>query len=156
MTDGTGSNEVFDNYNSNVRPVSAAPTGVYASGLETQLSGGGQIDFVLEEGLIHEGNPNLADLELEEIPFSLTFNPASQRSVSLNWRPDPALYVSVLGGFVEIVIDEVEASGASGVGAIQGIEMDIAMHWAGWKSIVQKPKSRRMTASTKKRTNKKK
>lgn len=150
MTDGTGSNEVFDNYNANVRPVSAAPTGVYASGLETQLSGGGQIDFVLNEGLIQEGNSNLADVVLEEIPFLLTFNPGSERAVQLNWRPDPALYVSVLGGFVEIVIDEVEASGASGVGAINGIEMDIAMHWAGWKSIIKSPRSRRTKRSKKK------
>ena len=155
MTDGTGSNEVFDNYNANIRPVSAAPTGVYASGLETQLSGGGQIDFVLNEGLIQEGNSNLADVVLEEIPFLLTFNPSSERAVQLNWRPDPALYVSVLGGFVEIVIDEVEASGASGVGSVEGIEMDIAMHWAGWKSIVQKPKSRRMTKSSKMKRKKK-
>ena len=143
MIEGSTVNEVFTKYNENVKPVSLNPTGVFTDGLETQLSAGGtQTDFVLQEGLIQSGNSNLADVIMEEIPFLLTFNPASERAVQLNWRPDPALDVSVLGGFVEIVIDEVEADGATGPGAVEGIEMDISMHWAGWKSIIRAPRTR--------------
>lgn len=150
MVEGSTVNEVFTNYNDNVKPIST--TASFSQGLETQLSGGGQTDFVINEGVIQQGNPNVADVLMEEIPFTLTFNPGVERAVSLQWRPDPALYVSVLGGFVEIVLDEISAQGASGGFVINGVEMDISMHWAGWKSIISPPRSRipkRLTASQK-------
>ena len=151
MTDGAVGTTVFDTYNDNVRPRSSTVVpGSFSSGLDTWPLGS-QTDFVVNEGLIQSGNPDEADLELEEIPFVLTYDVVDPRSLSLQWRPDPALYVSVLGGFVEIVLDEITASGATGLEPVNGVEVDIAMHWAGWKSIVQKPKSRRMRKTSKRR-----
>lgn len=148
MTGGASGVSVFDTYNENVRPRSSTVVpGSFSSGLDTWQSGT-QTDFVVNEGLIQSGNPDEADVEFEEIPFVLTYDSVDPRSMSLQWRPDPALYVSVLGGFVEIVLDEITATGATGGLPINGVEVDIAMHWAGWKSIVQPPKSRRMTRST--------
>ena len=137
-------NEAFSSYNLGVRPTDDAVTGAdFASGLRTQVGTlVTQTDFVLNEGTIQTGNPLIADVQFEEIPFALTFNGVDKRTSTLQWRPDPALYVSVLGGFVEIVLDEIKADGATGVGAIEGFEMDIALHWAGWKSIVQPPSFR--------------
>lgn len=142
---GSTAVECFTSYNSGVNPEdTSVSSGDFPSGLRTQVGTLlTQTDFVNNEGTIQTGNPLIADTEFEEIPFVLTFDGVDKRTSSLQWRPDPALYVSVLGGFVEIVLDEIKASGATGGAVIEGFEMDIALHWAGWKSIVQPPKSRR-------------
>jgi len=141
---GSSGTEVFEQYNVGVVPAEGTVSGDdFNAGLRTQLGTiVTQTDFVLHEGLIQEGNSNLADIEMEIIPFTLSYDSTNFRTMSLQWRPDPALYVSVLGGFVELIIDEVTATGATGVGKIEGVEMDISLHWAGWKSIVQSPRSR--------------
>lgn len=146
MIDGGATTvECFTSYNIGVSPEDISVTSAdFASGLRTQVGTLlTQTDFVNNEGLIQSGNPLIADVTMEEIPFVLTFDGVDKRTSSLQWRPDPALYVSVLGGFVEIVLDEVKATGASGAFPIEGFEMDLALHWAGWKSIVQVPKSNR-------------
>jgi len=146
MVDGGSSTvECFTSYNIGVSPEDTAVSSAdFASGLQTQVGTLlTQTDFVLEEGRIQTGNPLIADIELEEIPFVLTFNSVDKRTASLQWRPDPALYVSVLGGFVEIVLDEISASGAGGATPFEGFEMDLALHWAGWKSIVQPPSKKK-------------
>ena len=151
MVEGAAGVSVFEQYNTGVRPTDN--TVAFNAGLTTQAqSGVTQTDFVVNEGLIQTGNPNIADVEFEEIPFELAFDPTARRVYTLQWRPDPALYVSVLGGFVEIVLDEVQADGATTGFALEGLEMDVSMHWAGWKSIVRAPSQRKMTAkkSTKK------
>jgi len=147
---GTSGTEVFEQYNVGIVPTEGTVTGDdFNAGLRTQLGTiVAQTDFVLSEGLIQEGNSNLADIEMEVIPFTLSYDSTDFRTTSLQWRPDPALYISVLGGFVEIIIDEVSADGATGTGKIEGVEMDISLHWAGWKSIVQPPKSRRSKSSS--------
>lgn len=158
MIDGAASvTEVFTMYNVGVSPEDTAVSSAdFASGLRTQLGTlVTQTDFVLNEGDIQSGNPLIADVEMEEIPFVLTFNGVDKRTYSLQWRPDPALYVSVLGGFVEIVMDEIKASGAGVPLSINGFEMDIAMHWAGWKSIVRPPKSRSRKLHTSSKKSKK-
>ena len=131
----------FDSYNAGVAPTDATVTGAdFASGLETQLglATGSQTDFVLNEGTIQSGNANIADTDMEDIPFELAYDTTARRVTQVQWRPDPALYVSVLGGFVEIVLDEITADGAP-LGDNEGVEMEVALHWAGWKSIVRPP-----------------
>ena len=145
MTDNTSSAfEVFDSHNANVRPQITAGTADFAEGLRTQV---GTLvtptDFVLNDGEISEGNPNFADTAFEEIPFELAYDSTARRVTQWNWRPDPALYVSVLTGQVEIVLDEITAAGAVAPD-INGIEIDCSIHIAGWKSIVRAPsRSRR-------------
>ena len=142
MTGGATGVSCFDSYNEGVAPVETTITGAdYASGLDTWQVGT-QTDFVLNEGVIQTGNSNIADVVMEEIPFELAFDVTARRVATLNWRPDPALYLGILGGFVEIVLDEAEGAAASGA---VGLEMDISLHFAGWKSIVSKPRSRSRT-----------
>lgn len=147
MVDGASSvTEAFTAYNSGVTPEDTNVTSAdFSTGLRTQLGTVvTQTDFVLNEGNIQSGNALIADASFEEIPFTLSFDAVDKRTISLQWRPDPALYVSVLGGFVEVVLDEISATGATSVVTpINGVEMDISMHWAGWKSIVRPLKSRR-------------
>ena len=143
MTDNTAAPfEVFDSHNANVRPQITSGTADFAEGLQTQI---GTIvtatDFVLNDGEISEGNPNFADTDMEEIPFELAYDSTARRVTQFNWRPDPALYLSVLTGQVEIVLDEITAAG-QGTGELPGIEIDCSIHIAGWKSILKRPTSR--------------
>ena len=151
MTDNSNLQfEVFDSHNANVRPQITAGTADFATGLRTQI---GTLvtptDFVLNDGEISEGNPNFADTAFEEIPFELAYDSTARRVTQWNWRPDPALYVSVLTGQVEIVLDEITAAGAVAPD-INGIEIDCSIHIAGWKSIVRSPRRRRKFSQQKK------
>lgn len=128
--------EVFTAYNNNVLPTITSQT--FSSGLT--VDGVTANDFVLNEGVISAGNPRFADELMEEIPFELAYDSTARRVTQLNWRPDPALFLSVMTGQIEIVIDELTASG---VGATSGIEIDCSIHVAGWKSFVQTPKPKK-------------
>lgn len=137
--------EVFTTYNDNVQPTVTTQT--FSSGLA--VDGVTANDFVINEGVISAGNPKFADIEMEEIPFELAYDSTARRVTQLNWRPDPALYLSVMTGQVEIVLDEITALGS---GLTPGIEIDCSIHVAGWKSFVRTPTSR--STSTKKMTKK--
>lgn len=147
MIDNGGTDfEIFASHNANVQPV-INTTNPYANGLRTQVgrlqaaSGITPSDFVLNDGEISEGNPNFADVVMEEIPFELAYDSTARRVTQFNWRPDPALYLSVLTGQVEVVLDEISALGASGGLENDAIEIDISIHVAGWKSIVHLPRT---------------
>lgn len=156
MTDNTAAQfEVFDSHNANVRPQITAGTATFAEGLQTQIGTVvGATDFVLNDGEISEGNPDFADTTMEEIPFELAYDSTARRVTQFNWRPDPALYLSVLTGQFEIVMDEVTSAGATG-SDVDGFEIDCAIHVAGWKSIVSAPKngyrSKKMTSKKSRR-----
>lgn len=129
--------EVFDSHNANVLPTITTQT--FSTGLFVQ--GESPNDFVANEGIISQGNPNYADVVMEEIPFELAYDSTARRVTQLNWRPDPALYLSIMTGQVEIVLDEITTNSAT-LPAIEGIEIDCAIHVAGWKSFVRAPSSR--------------
>jgi hypothetical protein len=151
---GPDATAVFPSYNNGVAPIDQIVTSAdFASGLQTQASAEGgytQNDFVLNEGTIQSGNSNIADIGFEDIPFELAYDTTARRVTQLNWRPDPALYVSVLGGFVEIVLDEITVGGATGSPPVPGVEIELALHWAGWKSITRPPRSRKFPNRTQK------
>ncbi|AXH78258.1 MAG: hypothetical protein [Circular genetic element sp.] len=145
LTDNTMTGtEVFDSYNENIQDKNLG-TPDFPSGLRTQISTlVTPTDFVLNEGNIYSGNEMIADTELEEIPFSMAFSyeAGNFNSQQLNWRPDPALYIAIMCGQVEIVIDEMSADGAQGLDS-DGIELDFSFHIAGWKSIMGNPDSKK-------------
>lgn len=139
---GATETSAFPSYNEGVKPTEEVVTGAdFASGLQTQVGTlVTQTDFVLEEGTIQTGNSDIADLNFEEIPFELAYDTTARRVTQLNWRPDPALYVSVLGGFIEIVLDEITAEGAGSFPEVNGVEIEVSHHFAGWTSIVKPPR----------------
>ncbi len=101
---------------------------------------GSTTDFVLNEGDIgYTGNPNFASSEFESIPFQLSFTPESTDiSVSLQWRPDPALYIAIMCGLIRIRIDELDFDGDA-----DAAKLNLAVHVAGWKSIMGSPDAKK-------------
>ncbi len=149
--------EVFDSYNENIQDKNLG-TPDFSPGLNTQISTLiTPTDFVLNEGNIYSGNEMIADTDMEEIPFSMAYSyedngtdPATFNSQQLNWRPDPALYIAIMCGQVEIVIDEMAADGAQGLDS-DGIELDFSFHIAGWKSIMGAPDRKKKSKTSPKK-----
>ncbi len=133
---------VFGVHNESVQPTNAATAAgdLFDSGFDTLLqSAAGGADFVLNDTATWSGNPDFAQTEYEEIPFMLTWTPDSTDLVTnFQWRPDPALYLAVLCGQLQIYVEEVEFDGGG-----NDLELEIAVHVSGWKSIMGNPDKKR-------------
>lgn len=145
--------EVFTVYNSNIQPAQSTAV-AFSSGFGAPGSTGAATDFVLNEGEYHEGSRvPFAHISKEAIPFSISFgsDPAQgvSSTMSMQWRPDPALYLAVLTGQFEIEIEDINDSVPG-----TAITLEIAVHVAGWKSIMGSGKKRRR--SSRKSSSKKK
>ncbi len=139
---GSAPNGLFAVHNSSVQPVQASAT--FSEGFGVFGNAGN--DFVLNENQQgFQGNPMIADDEFEEIPFQLSLDiTASQTNSSTltwNWRPDPAMYLAILAGQFEFVIDEA---------TIEGGDIDILVNYqvSGWKSIMGNPDRKRRSRRT--------
>jgi hypothetical protein len=139
---------VFGVYNKSIKPtIGGTVADLFDEGFDTILAAGGaKTDFVLNEAAIYTGNEEFADLGYSEIPFSISNTPGN-RTLTFNWRPDPALYVAVLAGQMEVVIEEVDVRGAA-VSALLSVNVMVS----GWKSIMGNPDKKK--SSSKKRTRK--
>ena len=143
---------VFEVYNLDRQPVSASTdTPTFSAGYNI-LSPSGEIsDFVANEGFYWDGMKDEASMEMETIPFQLSWTPTSDDTAfTFQWRPDPALYLSMMCGQFDIIIDEVDSSGEN------PIVIDVAVHVAGWKPLLggKKP-ARRKSTRTRRRKSKK-
>lgn len=140
--------EVFTVYNSNIQPEQTAGVD-FATGFG--LPGGGTpTDFVLNEGEYYEGSLiRKAELQKEEIPFQVSFgaNTTTNTATAFEfmWRPDPALYLAVLTGQFEVLIESVTSDTAD-------ILLEIAIHVSGWKSIMGNPDKKRRSRKSSKMT----
>lgn len=137
---------VFAVHNQSVTPVTTgAPS--FGAGYNTMGVQSTPTDFVLQETATgYTGNPMFADGDFESIPFQMTFTPGSTDvSTTFNWRPDPALYVAMMTGLIQIRLEELDFDGDS-----DALEINTAVHIAGWKSIMGDPsKKRRRKAALK-------
>ncbi len=142
--DGSPGASVFDVYNESVLPtLSNVPTGdLFAEGFDTILaSGGAKTDFVLNEGKPYLGNSDFADKSTERIPFQIAYEPqGGSTTLNFQWRPDPALYVAVMTGNLEMVVEDIDLTGGA-----TALELETSLMVSGWKSIMGNPdkKSRR-------------
>ncbi len=143
-------NRVFEVYNRGVLPQQTS-TPDFAGGYGIY---GSTSDFVIQEGNLWNGSEHpLAAEEFEEIPFMLNFDSQGDpNSVTptFMWRPDPALYLAVLTGQFDIIVDVLETHGDW-----VNVDIEVAVHVAGWKSIMGNPdkkrrKSRRKSSSKRK------
>lgn len=143
----TTSSDVFRVHNASLDPIQQG-TPNFQTGFNTMGVQNTPTDFVLNDGDIgFTGNSSYASGVMESIPFQLSFSPGSTDiSVSLQWRPDPALYVAVMCGLIRFRIDELDLdTGAN------SLKVTVAVHVAGWKSIMGSPdKKRRRKSSGKK------
>ena len=146
--------DVFGVHNASLAPL-AEGTPNFQSGFNVMGVQNTPTDFVFGEAdLGYTGNALFAEGTPERIPFQLSYTPGNTDiSVSLQWRPDPALFMAMAFGQIRMVIEEIDLdSGAT------GLNLDVAVHIAGWKSIMgnpDKPKRlRNKNSGTKKMTQK--
>ncbi len=127
------SSKVFGVHNSSVEPVQTSPQ--FSAGFNTMGVQTSPTDFVLNDALLYTGNRESANTELEKIPFQLSFTPGdTDISVSLQWRPDPALYLAIMTGQFELEIDELDLDDEA-----TELRISVAVMVSGWKSIMGNP-----------------
>ena len=120
---------IFTVHNSNIAPASSLQTSPIPFGAYGNTS-----DFRLNEEQPFSGNPDAAHVTPEFIPFTAAYDAdAEEFVVQLDWRPDPALYLSVMCGLFNIQIDSAELNEEA------NITMNWALHFSGWKSIMGNP-----------------
>ena len=147
LVSSTTSNGVFNVWNANVQPAqTATPTFSKGFGVAGNTDMGDATDFVLNEGELWEGTTApVAYGTPESIPFQIIWEPGSTNNFAtgtFQFRPDPALYIAIMTGQVELVIDEIEYHD----GADQ-VKIELAVYVAGWKSIMGNPDRRRRKSS---------
>lgn len=121
----------FEVYNLDRQPVSTVTTTPTFSAGYNIISPSGEVsDFVSNEGFYWDGMKNVAESDLEFIPFQLAWTPTSDDTAfTFQWRPDPALYISLMAGQFDVIVDELDYSG-------KALTLDIAAHVAGWKPML--------------------
>lgn len=136
LVSATVSNGVFNVWNANVEPLQdTTPTFSKGFGVAGNTDMGDATDFVIQEGELYEGTTApIASGQMESIPFQIIWEPGSADNFAtgtFQFRPDPALYVAILTGQVEIYIDEIETHDEAA-----DIKIELAVYIAGWKSIM--------------------
>lgn len=137
LDNSDGTSGAFNIYNAGIEPSQGGVTPTFSHGYGIPGSGGGvATDFVLNEGAIFDpAMTDIASTQMEEIPFQVSFDPQGEGMVTnWMWRPDPALYLAVLTGQFELHIDEIDTDDAA-----TALTLDVAIHIAGWKSIMGNP-----------------
>ncbi len=157
MVDALGASpgaEVFTVHNRSVVPEYTGTAGdLFQPGFDTILqSAAAGTDFVLNDTVMFTGNEHNANPEFESIPFVLTWTPdSSDFAVMFDWQPDPALYLAVMTGQFDVYIEEMELDGSN----TQGLNLRVAVHVAGWKSIMGNPDKKRRSSRSNSKSAKK-
>jgi hypothetical protein len=142
---------IFGVHNRSVQPQFTGTAGdMYTPGFDTILqSNATGTDFVLNDTIPYTGSRDFASLEYESIPFSLSYTPdTTDLTLTVEWRPDPALFLAVMCGQLQVVVNELNLDGGAG-----SLELNIATMVSGWKSIMGDPtKARRSRSSASKKT----
>lgn len=136
---GAVNDEVFTVYNKGIAPQQTA-TVDFATGFGLPGAAGTTTDYVLNEGEFYEGSlVPVAELTKELIPFVVSYGIDSTNdtsaAVEMQWRPDPALYLAVLTGQLDVTIKSCPLN-------LSDYAIDMAIHVSGWKSILGSGKKR--------------
>ncbi len=147
----TKENGIFRVYNQSVEPQSTNIGDLFPSGYNTMGVQSTPTDFVLGDSLIWSGNIDQASEQYESIPFTLSWTPDSTDiAVSVEWRPDPALYLAVLTGQFDLYVEEINVDGGA-----DELELNVAIMVSGWKSIVSKPRRKKTSKKRRKSSRRK-
>ena len=135
-------------HNRNVQPDSdqVPPGDLFSPGFDTlQQTYASGTDFVLNDSLPYSGNVDTADRFFERLPFTMSWTPDSTDiATKFSWKPDPALYLAVLGGNFDVFIEELNVDG----GNTNGLNLNVAVHVSGWKSIMGDPDKKKSSRRT--------
>jgi len=127
---------IFTVHNSNIAPASSIQTSPIPFGTYGNTS-----DFRLNEEQPFSGNADAAHVSPEFIPWSAAYDANNEEFVvTLDWRPDPALYLAIMAGLFRIQVDSGDFNDAN------SIVMEWAFHIAGWKSIMGNPDKKKKTS----------
>lgn len=141
---------IFGVHNSGVQPVTGGGD-IYSEGFKTLLdSSVSRTDFVLNDVQPYTGNSDFASEEYETIPFQLAFSTTADEraTATFQWRPDPALYVAIMCGQMEIhLFDNSSVPSTDPFPA----DLNVSVMVSGWKSIMGNPDKKK---SSKKRLRK--
>jgi len=143
---------IFEVHNSSVKPNqldSAVGVDQFSEGYDTVLqSGAGKTDFVLNDQVMFTYNEDFASTEYQEIPFQMVYSYGNTNTSTINfqWRPDPALYVAVMTGNLEIVVNDMDLSGSA-----TALILESTFYVAGWKSIMGSPDKKKKSGRRSKR-----
>lgn len=98
-------------------------------------------DYVLNEGsYLKAGGRMYADESFEEIPFQIALDlEGGQASTTFQFRPDPALYQSILAGQIIFICEDVVFSNVN-AGNTPTLDLNISVYVSGWKSIMSQSK----------------
>ncbi len=155
-TDGLG---IFNVHNEGVRPIYQG-SNVFSEGFKTLLDNnavGSRADFVLNDVAPYTGNEMTASLDYETIPFQMSLSTTADENATatFQWRPDPALYLAVMCGQFQLVIEDMQVDDS--LVPIE-VEVNVSVMVSGWKSIMGNPdkkkKSSRKKLSSKNRSRK--
>ncbi len=124
---------------------------LFASGFNTMGVQTSPTDFVLNDGVMYTGNRDTANDRWESIPFMMSWTPdTTDITTTFNWRPDPALYLAVMTGQIQINVEEVNLDGSA-----TGVEIHTAVMVSGWKSIMGNPDKKKGSSRGRRRKSKK-
>lgn len=167
IDDNPGWQTIFDTWNAQLEPRQGrAGAPQFSTGYDVQL--GGEMfrttgvstgerysvnpDFVLEEAMLLQTPRNFASDQMEEIPFTMTNSDGDSPGITFQWRPDPALYLAVLTGQFEIVVDEFKGpDGGHGF-----FQLDVAIYISGWSGIMSDRKHKSKSKKSKRKSKKSK
>lgn len=135
---------VFGIHNSNQQPIYTGTAGeAFRPGFNTLINTTAGTDFVLNDEVPFTGTAQTASLNYERIPFSLSFTPGStDLTLDMEWRPDPALFIAVMCGQMQVVVETVEFDSGTG-GATTALELNCNFMVSGWKSIMGDPSKKK-------------
>lgn len=132
---------VFDSYNANLKPESdLAPE--FGAGLATAFDTSPS-DQVLDPVRLYSGSdvPH-AYTPLETIPWQIVWEPddpdSKTATPTFSYRPDPALYIAVLTGQVEVYFQYLDMHDDA-----VNCNINMTCWFAGWKSIMGDPDKKR-------------
>lgn len=147
-----GSSSIFGIYNQGILPRQVIGSGTgfeegFDIGLRTNVD---SADWTLNEGVILQALTDpLASEDMESIPFNLAYSSEVDNAASSGfsdtfmWRPDPALYLSVLTGQLIVRFNQVDVGET---GEADEALVNLAVHVAGWKSILRDNKRKRRSS----------
>ncbi len=145
---------IFEVHNRQQIPQYGGATGdIFKPGFDTliQRLDEDPTDFVLEDTAIWSGNSGVAITDYETIPFMMSWTPDSTDiAIQFQWRPDPALYLAVLCGQLQVFVEEIEGDPDGTT-----VELNVAIHVSGWKSIMGNPDKKRRKSRRKSRRGRK-
>ncbi len=135
---------VFVIHNRSVEPQYTGTAGdLYQPGFDTLLQDNlTGTDFVINDTVPFTGDEEYAYKTMESIPFTLSWTPDSTDIATMfQWRPDPALYLAVMTGQFELYVEEINRDGTPDPAT--GLNLQVAIHIAGWKSIMGNPETKK-------------